>query len=81
MNNTNSKIPARFEKYPFVEQECGSLHPIHKTEYDDIYILYEYGFDMNTGKKITRNKDKFEEEKFIKITPKSITSGPTRYED
>ena len=35
---------------------------------------------MNTGKKITRKKDKFEE-KFIKITPKSITSGHTRYED
>ena len=81
MNNTISKIATRFEIYPFVERECGSLHPIHKTEYDDIYILYEYGFDMNTGKKITRTKDKFEEEKFIKITPKSITSGHTRYED
>ena len=36
---------------------------------------------MNTGKRITRNKDKFEEEKFIKIKPKSITSDHTRYED
>ena len=36
---------------------------------------------MNTGKKTTRKKDKFEEENFIKITPKSITSGHTRYED
>ena len=81
MNNTNPKIATRSEIYPFVERECGSLHPIHKTEYDDIYILYEYGFNMNTTKKITRKKDKFEEEKFIKITPKSITSGHTRYED
>ena len=39
MNNTNSKIVTRFEIYPFVERECGSLHPIHKTEYDDINIL------------------------------------------
>ena len=53
--------------------------PIHKNEYEDIYILYEYGFDMNTGKKITRQKDNFEEEKFIKIKPKSITSDHTRY--
>ena len=82
MITTNSKIATRFEIHPFVERECGSLHTIHKTEYDDIYILYEYGFDMSTGKKITRMKDKFqEEEKFIKITPKSITSGHTRYED
>ena len=81
MNKTNSKIATRFEIYPFVEREYGSLHPIHKTEYDDIYKLNEYGFDMNTGKKITRTKDKFEEEKFIKITPKSITSGHTRYEN
>ena len=36
---------------------------------------------MNTGKRITRKKDKFEEEKFIKIKPKSITSDHTRYED
>ena len=68
MNDTNSKIATRFEVYPLVERECGSLHPIHKTEYDDIYILYEYGFDMNTGKKITRQKDKFKVEKFIKKT-------------
>ena len=76
MNNTISKIATRFEI-----QECGSLHPIRKTEYDGIYILYEYGFDMNTGKKITRKKDKFEEEQFMKIIPKTITPGHTRYED
>ena len=36
---------------------------------------------MNKGKKITRKKDNFEKEKFIKIKPKSITSDHTRYED
>ena len=66
MNNTISKKATRFEI-----QECGSFHPIHKTEYDDIYILYENVFDMNTGKKITRKKDKFEEGKFMKIIPKN----------
>ena len=81
MKNTNSKIATRFEIYPLVERECGSRRPVYKTEYDNIYILYEYGFDMNTGKKVTRKTDKFEEEKFIKTTPKSITSGHTRYED
>ena len=61
--------------------ECASLQPIHKTEYDDIYIIYKYGFDMHTGQKINRKKDKYEEEKFIKIKPMSITSEHTQYED
>ena len=36
---------------------------------------------MHTGQKVTRKKDKFEDEKFIKIKPKQITSSYTRYED
>ena len=80
LNNTAS-IATRFEVYPIVEHECGSPQPLHKTEYDDIYIIYEYGFDMHTGQKVTRKKDKFDNEKFIKITPKQIISTHTRYED
>ena len=64
--NDTSSIATRFEIYPLVERECGSPQPLHKTEYDDIYIIYEYGFDMHTGLKVTRKEDKFEEEKFIK---------------
>ena len=69
-----ASIATRFEAYPIVEHECGSIQPIHKTEYDDIYTIYEYGFDMHTGQKVTRKKDKFDDEKFIKIKPKQITS-------
>ena len=36
---------------------------------------------MKRGKKITKKKDNFEDEKFIKIKPKSITADHTRYED
>ena len=36
---------------------------------------------MHTGQKVTRKKDKSEEEKFIRIKPKQITSQNTRYED
>ena len=36
---------------------------------------------MHTGQKVPRKKDKFEEEKFIRIKPKQITSVTTRYED
>ena len=38
MNKTDT-IATRFKIYPIVEHECGSLHPIHKTENDDIYII------------------------------------------
>ena len=82
--NKTDTIATRFEVYPLVERECCSLRPIHKTECDDFYIIYGYGFDMHTGQKVTRKKDKFdktEEEKFIKIKPKQITSEHTRYED
>ena len=80
MNKTAS-IATRFEVYPIVEHECGSPQPIHKTEYDDLYIIYEYGFDMHTGQKVTRKKDKFDDEKFIKIKTNEITSSHTRYDD
>ena len=79
--NKTASIATRFEIYSIVEHECGSIQPLHKTEYDDIYIIYEYGFDMHTGQKVTRKKDKFDDEKFINITPKQITSTLTRYED
>ena len=35
---------------------------------------------MHPGQKVTRKKDKFDDEKFIK-KPKQITSSYTRYED
>ena len=78
--NKTDTIATRFEVFPLVERECGSLQPLHKTEYDDIYI-YEYGFDMHTGHKVTRKKDKFDDEKFIRIKPEQIISERTRYED
>ena len=40
-----------------------------------IWIRYEHRKENN------KKEDKFEEEKFIKVTPKSITSGHTRYKD
>ena len=79
--NKTDNITTRFEVYPLVERGCGSLQPIHKTEYDDIYIIYEYGFDLHTGQKVTKKKDKFDDEKFIKIKPKQIISEQKRYED
>ena len=36
---------------------------------------------MHTGQTVTRKKEKFEKEKFIRIKTKQITSQKTRYED
>ena len=36
---------------------------------------------MHTGQKVTRKKDKFDDEKFIRIKPEQIISEHTRYED
>ena len=57
------------------------IEDMHKTKYDDIYVIYEYGFKMHTGQKVTKKKNKFDDEKFIKIKPKQIISEKTRYED
>ena len=64
--NKTDTIATRFQVIPLVERERGLLQPLHKTEYDDIYIIYEYGFDMHTGQKVTRKKDKFDDEKFVR---------------
>ena len=79
--NKTDTIATRFEVLPLVDRECGSLQSLHKTEFDDIYIIYEYGFDMHTGQKVTRKKDKFDDKKFIRIKPEQIISERTRYED
>ena len=36
---------------------------------------------MHTGQKVTRKKDKFDDEKFIRIKPEQIISERTQYED
>ena len=56
MNNTKPKIATRFEVYPKTEHECSASLSIHKTEYNDIYILHEYVFDMITGKEMKKQK-------------------------
>ena len=60
VNKNTSQIAIRFEIYSKPEFYCGSTKPIYNTEYEDIYILYEKGFYMNTGKPYTKNINTFE---------------------
>ena len=39
----------RFEIYPIAQTFCGKPEPLFSTQYDDIFVTYLDGFDMNTG--------------------------------
>ena len=39
----------RFQIYPETELACKYKKPIYKTQYSEILVEYEHGFDMNTG--------------------------------
>ena len=70
MNRTDT-IANRFEVYPLVERKCGSLQPIHKTEYDRVRHLYNIRIRIQYAHRTkTNKKNKTEEEKIIKIKPK-----------
>ena len=54
-NKNKTQIATRFEVYSKLEFYCGSNKPLYPTEYEDIFIIYEHGFDMNTGKPYDTN--------------------------
>ena len=40
---------SRFEIYPIAQTFCGKPDPLYSTQYEDIFVTYLDGFDMNTG--------------------------------
>ena len=48
LHNIESKL-TRFEKYPETELASKYKKLIYKTQYSEILVEYEHGFDMNTG--------------------------------
>ena len=40
---------SRFEIYPIAQTFCGKPEPLYSTQYDDIFVTYLDGFDMNNG--------------------------------
>ena len=42
----------RFQVYQETEFACKYSNPLYKTQYSEILVEYEKGFDMTTGKKI-----------------------------
>ena len=40
---------SRFEIYPIAQTFCGKPEPLYSTQYEDIFVTYSDGFDMNTG--------------------------------
>ena len=39
---------SRFEIYPIAQTFCGKPDPLYSTQYEDIFVTYLDGFDMNT---------------------------------
>ena len=40
---------SQFEIYPIAQTFCGQPEPLYSTQYDDIFVTYLDGFDMNNG--------------------------------
>ena len=40
---------SRFESYPIAQTFCGKPEPLYSTQYEDIFVTYLDGFDMNKG--------------------------------
>ena len=40
---------SRFEIYPIAQTFCGKPEPLYSKQYDDIFVTYLDGFDMNNG--------------------------------
>ena len=38
---------SRFEIYPIAQTFCGKPEPLYSTQYEDIFVTYLDGFDMN----------------------------------
>ena len=53
MKTPQSKVSnpsfSRFEKHPIAQTFCGKPEPLFSTQYEDIFVTYLDGFDMNTG--------------------------------
>ena len=51
LKNKEKKL-TRFQIYPETELACNHTKPLYKTQYSEILVEYEQGFDMKTGKLI-----------------------------
>ena len=49
LNNIENKL-TRFQIYQETEFACKYVNPLYKTQYSEILVEYEQGFDMTTGK-------------------------------
>ena len=51
----NSSL-SRFETYPIAQTFCGKREPLYSTQYEDVFVTYLDGFDMNTGQSKPHSK-------------------------
>ena len=70
INKSDSQIVTRFEIYTKTEYQCGSTKPLQSTNYEDIYIIYENGYDMNTGRPNKKTLITLKTKNSLKYPPK-----------
>ena len=59
IHNLENKF-TRFQIYPETEHACKYNKPLYKTKYSEIFVEYEHGFGMNTGKLIINQMASFQ---------------------
>ena len=65
-NNNTTQIEIRFEVYSKPQFHCSSTKPLYTTEYEDFFVIYGHGFDMNIGKRYDKDINTFENQKLKK---------------
>ena len=48
-STVDNPSPSRFEIYPIAQTFYGKPEPLYSIQYEDIFVTYLDGFDMNTG--------------------------------
>ena len=54
-STVDNPILSRFEIYPNAQTFCGKPDPLCATQYDDIFVTYLDGFDINNGQPRTHS--------------------------
>ena len=76
--NKNTQIATRFEVYSKPKFYCGSTKPLYPPECEDIFIIYDHGFDINTGKPSDTDIYTFDNKKFKKVNRIDISQQPNK---
>ena len=53
--NPHNLSLSRFELFPHTQTICGKPEPLYTTQYSDLFVTYQEGFNMHTGQPIAQS--------------------------